>query len=61
MKLKINLAIKFRGFIVIRELSMILFYFKEFYKQHGIVHETTTPYSFEMNGKVERKNITFTE
>jgi transposase InsO family protein len=23
----------------------------EFYKQHGIIHETTAPYSPEMNGK----------
>ncbi|KAK2362991.1 myosin-16 [Trifolium repens] len=32
-----------------------------FYKEHGIIHETTTPYSPEMNGKAERKNRTFTE
>ena len=25
--------------------------FNEFYKQHWIVHETTAPYSTEMNGK----------
>jgi len=35
--------------------------FNEFYKKHGIIHETTAPYSPEMNGKVERKNRTFTE
>lgn len=35
--------------------------FNEFYKQHGIVHETTAPYSPEMNGKAERQNITLTE
>ena len=28
---------------------------------HGIVHEMTAPYSFEMNGKAERKNITLIE
>ncbi|RZB91539.1 Retrovirus-related Pol polyprotein from transposon TNT 1-94 [Glycine soja] len=33
----------------------------EFYNLHGIIHETTAPYSPEMNGKAERKNITFTE
>ena len=33
----------------------------DFYKQHGIVHERTTPYSPEMNGKAKRKNMTFTE
>ncbi|CAJ2638290.1 unnamed protein product [Trifolium pratense] len=35
--------------------------FNEFYKQHGIIHETTAPYSPEMNGKAERKNRTLTE
>src|SRR3954469_3458558 len=35
--------------------------FNEFYIKHGIVHETTAPYSPEMNGKAERKNRTFTE
>lgn len=35
--------------------------FNEFYKQYGIVHETTAPYSLEMNGKAERKNRTLTE
>ena len=33
--------------------------FREFYNSHGIVHETTAPYSPEMNDKVERKNRTF--
>ncbi|KAK2442716.1 putative mitochondrial protein [Trifolium repens] len=33
----------------------------EFYKQHGIIHEMTAPYSPEMNGKAERKNRTLTE
>lgn len=33
----------------------------EYYKEHGIIHETTAPYSPEMNGKAERKNRTFTE
>ena len=28
---------------------------------HGIVHETTAPYYLAMNGKIERKNRTFTE
>lgn len=31
----------------------------EYYKEHGIIHETTAPYSPEMNGKAERKNQTF--
>ena len=35
--------------------------FNEFYNLHGIIHETTAPYSPEMNGKAERKNKTFTE
>ncbi|KAK2429298.1 putative mitochondrial protein [Trifolium repens] len=35
--------------------------FNEYYKEHGIIHETTAPYSPEMNGKAERKNRTFTE
>lgn len=35
--------------------------FNIFYKQHGIVHEKTAPYSPGMNGKVERKNRTLTE
>ncbi|KAK2455989.1 putative mitochondrial protein [Trifolium repens] len=35
--------------------------FIEFYKEHGIIHETTAPYSPEMNGKAERKNRTLTE
>ncbi|CAJ2634277.1 unnamed protein product [Trifolium pratense] len=35
--------------------------FNDFYKQHGIIHETTAPYSPEMNGKAERKNRTLTE
>ena len=35
--------------------------FNEFYNLHGIIHETTAPYSPEMNGKAERKNRTFTE
>jgi hypothetical protein len=33
----------------------------EFYKEHGIIHETTAPYSPQMNGKAERKNRTLTE
>ena len=28
---------------------------------HGIIHERTTPFSLEMNGKAEGKNRTFTE
>jgi len=28
----------------------------EYYKELGIIHETTMPYSPEMNGKAERKN-----
>ena len=35
--------------------------FIDFYKTHGIIHERTAPYSLEMNGKAERKNITFTK
>ena len=35
--------------------------FREFYNSHGIIHETTAPYSPEMNGKAERKNRTLTE
>lgn len=29
--------------------------FIEFYNLHGIIHERTTPYSYEINGKTERK------
>ena len=35
--------------------------FNDFYTEHGIIHETTAPYSPEMNGKAERKNRTLTE
>ena len=35
--------------------------FNEFYNVHGIIHETTAPYSPKMNGKAERKNRTFTK
>jgi len=33
----------------------------EYYKELEIIHETTAPYSPEMNGKVDRKNRTFIE
>ena len=29
----------------------------EYYKEHGIIHETTAPYSPEMNGKAEKEKI----
>jgi transposase InsO family protein len=35
--------------------------FNDFYIEHGIIHETTAPYSPKMNGKAERKNRTLTE
>ncbi|KAL0545202.1 hypothetical protein IC582_020351 [Cucumis melo] len=35
--------------------------FNEFYNLKGIIHETTAPYSPEMNGKAERMNRTLTE
>lgn len=35
--------------------------FIDVYRKHGIIHETTAPYSPEMNGKAERKNRTFSE
>lgn len=35
--------------------------FNKKFKQHGIVHEKTTPYSLEMNGKAEIKNKTLTK
>ena len=35
--------------------------FNEFYNSKGIIHETTAPYSPEINGKAKRKNITLTE
>ena len=35
--------------------------FNNFYAANGIIHETTAPYSPEMNGKAERKNRTLTE
>lgn len=33
----------------------------DFYNLQGIIHETTAPYSPEMNGIAERKNITLNE
>ena len=35
--------------------------FVNLFKSHGIIHETTAPYSPEMNGKAERKNRTLCE
>lgn len=35
--------------------------FRKAYTNRGIKHETTAPYSPQMNGKAERKNRTFTE
>ena len=35
--------------------------FGDFCSQHGIIHQTTTPYSPQQNGVVERKNITLKE
>jgi hypothetical protein len=35
--------------------------FGEYYAEHGIIHETTTPYSPQSNGVAERKNQTLTD
>ena len=35
--------------------------FNTFYEEHGIIHETTPPYSPESNGVAERKNGTLNE
>ena len=35
--------------------------FGDFCSQHSIIHQTTTPYSPQQNGVVERKNITLKE
>ena len=35
--------------------------FNAFYREHGIVHQTTAPYSPESNGVAERKNRTLKE
>ena len=35
--------------------------FVDFFAQHGIIHETTTPYSPQSNGVAERKNHTLKE
>jgi hypothetical protein len=33
----------------------------EYYVEHGIIHETTAPYSPQSNGVAERKNQTLTD
>ena len=35
--------------------------FGDFCSQHGIIHQTTAPYSPRQNGVAERKNITLKE
>ncbi len=35
--------------------------FNTFYKENGIVKQTTTPYTIEQNGVVEKKNRTLIE
>ena len=35
--------------------------FGDFCSQHGIIHQTTAPYSPQQNGVAERKNITLKE
>ena len=44
-----------------REIKYDSVAFNEFYNSKEIIYETTTPYSPEMNGKIERKNRTLTE
>lgn len=35
--------------------------FDEYYVKHGIIHETTTPYSLQSNGVAKWKNRTLTD
>lgn len=61
MELKINLVKKIKKLHSDKGTEYDSRLFNEFYKQHGIVHETTATYSPEMNGKEKRKSITLTE
>lgn len=60
-EIEIELSNKIKRIRSDRETEYYFSLFNEFYKQQWTVHEMAAPYSPEMNGKADRKNITLTE